>query len=388
LAAIVDEHVVSSSEVSPEQAARAVRWASRRARERLAFDALARAGHPEEVRTSDGAGESPESGWSLSGAELVPEIIGNSPAVQLLREQIATVARFRDLPVIIMGETGTGKELVAQAIHRLSGGLEGLQAINCAAVPEELFESEVFGHEAGSFTGAKNARAGLFETAGQGTVFLDEIGEMQPLLQAKLLRVLETRQFRRVGSNRTLDLRARIVSATNRPLRGLPFEPMRSDLYFRLAGYTIKTPPLRDRMNDIELLAPALLRRLAASYCSTAIDLTPRALDALHAHSWPGNVRELRSVLLHAAVHTRGLLIGVEHIAEALRARDQIDEEKGPEPAADATPTTVKNGLEHVERNMVRDAYSKSQNNVSVAARRLGIARTTMRDKLRKYGLR
>jgi transcriptional regulator with PAS, ATPase and Fis domain len=372
--------------VSREQAARAVRWGQRVTADAPAFDALAPSSAPHEA----GAGSANElaAGWSLGVAELVPEIIGNSSAVRLMREQIGTVARFRDLPVMIMGETGTGKELVAQAIHRLGSNLGSLQAINCAAVPEELFESEVFGHEAGSFTGAKSARAGLFETAGQGTVFLDEIGEMQPLLQAKLLRVLETRQFRRVGSNRTIELQARIVSATNRPLRGLPLEPMRSDLYFRLAGYTIKTPPLRDRMQDIELLAPALLRRLAASYCSTAMDLTPRALDALYTHDWPGNIRELRSVLLHAAVHTQGPLVAVEQVSEALRARDRLEDEKEPEPSADALPATVRNGLEHVERNMVLEAYTKSQNNVSVAARRLGIARSTMRDKLRKYGLR
>jgi transcriptional regulator with PAS, ATPase and Fis domain len=355
LAAVVDEDVAPSTEITPEQAARAVRWSP---------------------------------GWSLDAAELVPEIIGKSLAVRLMREQIATVARFRDLPVMIMGETGTGKELVAQAIHRLGGRQGSLQAINCAAVPEELFESEVFGHEAGSFTGAKHARAGLLETAGPGTVFLDEIGEMMPLLQAKLLRVLETRQFRRVGSNRTLELQARIVSATNRPLRGLPLEPMRSDLYFRLAAYTITTPPLRDRMEDIELLAPALLRRLEASYFSNVVDLTPRALDALYAHDWPGNVRELRSVLLHAAVHAQGSSIGVEHIAGALRARDLPEDEKAAHHLATPAPAPVKNGLQHAERITILDAYTQSQNNVSMAARRLGIARSTLRDKLRKYGLR
>jgi DNA-binding NtrC family response regulator len=315
-----------------------------------------------------------------------------------MREQIATVSRFRDLPVMITGETGTGKELVAQAIHRLGGRRGDLQAINCAAVPEELFESEVFGHEAGAFTGAKNARAGLFEQAGQGTVFLDEVGEMQPLLQAKLLRALETRHFRRVGSNRTLELGARIISATNRPLRGLPFEPMRSDLYFRLAAYTITAPPLRERMEDIALLAPALLHRLAASYFSSAVDLTPRAIEALHAHDWPGNVRELRSVLLHAAIHTRGGTIGVEHIASALRTRDRLEEDKAPRQPSqphELAPTSVsgqtpavKNGLQHAERSLILDVYTQSQKNVSVAARRLGMARTTLRDKLRKYGLR
>jgi two-component system response regulator AtoC len=391
LASVATEDVVSSSTVTREQAIRAVRWSTRGVladRPRPALDTLVHTSDQHPTRAHERSDEAAESGWSLEAAELIPEILGKSPAVRLIREQIATVARFRDLPVMIMGETGTGKELVAQAIHRLGGKQGSLQAINCAAVPEELFESEVFGHEAGSFTGAKNARAGLFETAEQGTVFLDEVGEMQPLLQAKLLRVLETRQFRRVGSNRTLELRARIVSATNRPLRGMPLEPMRSDLYFRLAGYTITTPPLRDRMEDIELLAPALLCRLAANYFSKAVDMTPRALDALHAHDWPGNVRELRSVLLHAAIHAQGGLVGVEHIAGALRARERIEDEKAPEPLTLALPALVRNGLQHVERNMILDAYTQSQNNVSVAARRLGIARTTMRDKLRKYGLR
>jgi DNA-binding NtrC family response regulator len=366
-------------------------------RPRAAFDGVRATDETSEPRHAN-----PDDRWDAGLArdadELVPEIIGKSFAVRLMREQIATVARFRDLPVMIMGETGTGKELVAQAIHRLGGRRGDLQAINCAAVPEELFESEVFGHEAGAFTGAKTARAGLFELAGQGTVFLDEVGEMQALLQAKLLRALETRHFRRVGSNRTLELGARIVSATNRPLRGLPLEPMRSDLYFRLAAYTITTPPLRERMEDIALLAPALLRRLAAVYFSNAVDLTPRAIEALHAHDWPGNVRELRSVLLHAAIHTRGGTIGVEHIAAALRARERLDDDSGSRPSSQppeltpspgsTPPPAVKNGLQHAERSLILDIYTQSRENVSVAARRLGMARTTLRDKLRKYGLR
>lgn len=399
-AIVVDERLPPRSRTTRESGVRVVRWSSQpnvgdRARPldgRVAAD---------EAREPDGAPNTnapTDAGLARDADELVPEIIGRSLAVRLMREQIATVSRFRDLPVMIMGETGTGKELVAQAIHRLGGKWGDLQAINCAAVPEELFESEVFGHEAGAFTGAKSARAGLFELAGQGTVFLDEVGEMQPLLQAKLLRALETRHFRRVGSNRTLELRARIVSATNRPLRGLPFEPMRSDLYFRLAAYTITTPPLRERMEDIELLAPALLRRIAATYFSSAVDLTPRAVEALHAHEWPGNVRELRSVLLHAAIHTRGGMIGVEHIAGALRERERLEDDKAPRPPSQgpgiasapmsAPSPAVKNGLQHAERNLILDVYTQSQKNVSVAARRLGMARTTLRDKLRKYGLR
>jgi DNA-binding NtrC family response regulator len=379
---------------------RAVRWSPEPIvgeRPRAAFDGARDTDETSEPRPAN-ADDRWDAGLARDADELVPEIIGQSLAVRLMREQIATVARFRDLPVMIMGETGTGKELVAQAIHRLGGRRGDLQAINCAAVPEELFESEVFGHEAGAFTGAKSARAGLFELAGQGTVFLDEVGEMQALLQAKLLRALETRHFRRVGSNRTLELGARIVSATNRPLRGLPLEPMRSDLYFRLAAYTITTPPLRERMEDIALLAPALLRRLAAVYFSNAVDLTPRAIEALHAHDWPGNVRELRSVLLHAAIHTRGGTIGVEHIAAALRARERLDDDSGSRPSSqppELTPSPgstpappVKNGLQHAERSLILDIYTQSRENVSVAARRLGMARTTLRDKLRKYGLR
>jgi DNA-binding NtrC family response regulator len=389
--AVTNDVVPPSTDWRREQTANAVAWATLEGgadRRRTPLEEPSHASERRESRAFDYVDDGTQSGWSLDPVELVPEIIGQSPAVRLMREQIATVARFRDLPVMIMGETGTGKELVAQAIHRLGGKQGSLQAINCAAVPEELFESEVFGHEAGAFTGAKHARAGLFELAGQGTVFLDEVGEMQPLLQAKLLRVLETRHFRRVGSNRTLELRARIVSATNRPLRGLPLEPMRSDLYFRLAAYTISTPPLRERMQDIELLAPALLCRLAASYFSNVVDLTPRALDALHAHDWPGNIRELRSVLLHAAIHTQGRSIGVEHIAGALRARDGLEDDRAPRRPPATSPTPVKNGLQHAERNLILDTYTQSQNNVSLAARRLGIARTTLRDKLKKYGLR
>lgn len=394
------ERLPLSSRTTRDSGVRAVRWSPEPIvgeHPQSAFDGVSGTDETSEPRQAN-ADDGWDAGLGRDADELVPEIIGQSLAVRLMREQIATVARFRDLPVMIMGETGTGKELVAQAIHRLGGRRGELQAINCAAVPEELFESEVFGHEAGAFTGAKSARAGLFELAGQGTVFLDEVGEMQALLQAKLLRALETRHFRRVGSNRTLELGARIVSATNRPLRGLPLEPMRSDLYFRLAAYTITTPPLRERMEDIALLAPALLRRLAAVYFSKAVDLTPRAIEALHAHDWPGNVRELRSVLLHAAIHTRGGTIGVEHIAAALRARERLDDDSGSRPSSlppelTASPGSipappVKNGLQHAERSLILDVYTQSRENVSVAARRLGMARTTLRDKLRKYGLR
>jgi DNA-binding NtrC family response regulator len=338
---------------------------------------------------------------ATSGERLVPDLLGRSPAARLLREQIATVARFPDLPVMIIGETGTGKELVAQAIHRLSDCKGQLVSINCAAQPEELFESELFGHEAGSFTGANGARAGLFEAAENGTLFLDEVGEMPPSQQAKILRAVETRAFRRVGSRRELDLRARIVSATNRPLRGREDDMLRSDLFFRLAGFTIRTPPLRERMEDIEVLATVFLSRFASSHPAAPTGLSPRAVEALHAHDWPGNVRELRSVVQLAAVGAHGGLVGVRHVVEALRARGCLDETD--RPLSDAAPLsrgdTPHPGpvgslpqrevqLPDYERALITRVYGESKQNVTIAAQRIGIPRTTLRDKLIRYGLR
>jgi DNA-binding NtrC family response regulator len=319
----------------------------------------------------------------------LPEILGASPAMRLVREQISTVARYRDLSVMIVGETGTGKELVAQAIQRLSGSDGSFVALNCAAVPEDLFESELFGHESGAFTGAQKSRSGLLEAAGRGSVFLDEVGEMPLNLQAKLLRVLETRSFRRVGSNTGHELRARVVSATNRELRGRPGEPMRSDLFFRLAGYTIRTPPLRDRMEDVELLARHFLTGFAAQYGGRTYEISPRALDALRAHDWPGNVRELRSVIQFSAVHAHGDVIGVKEIVEALRARGSLDASvKDQAPRAHSSPPPSAQSLGDLERRAIADAYQKCNGNLSLAARRLRIPRTTLADKLKKYGLR
>ncbi|HTU63775.1 MAG TPA: sigma 54-interacting transcriptional regulator, partial [Polyangiales bacterium] len=178
---------------------------------------------------------------SATREDAASNVLGETPGIRTVREQIRTVARFRDLPVMIMGETGTGKELIAQAIHALSDNHGPFVPVNCSAIPEALFESELFGHEAGAFTGARGARAGLFETAGSGTLLLDELGEMPSLLQPKLLRAIEARTFRRIGGNKDLPFRARIVSATHRKIGGKD-SLVRSDLYYRLAGFTITTP--------------------------------------------------------------------------------------------------------------------------------------------------
>jgi DNA-binding NtrC family response regulator len=346
----------------------------------------------------------------------VPELVGRSAAMQALREQVAKIAAFQDLPVLIMGESGTGKEVVAGALHRLGPQSGPLVALNCAALPEALFESELFGHTSGAFTGATSSRAGLLDAAGTGTVFLDEIGEMSPNLQAKLLRVLETRTFRRVGSNEDRPLRARIVSATNRRLRGRDGEALRGDLFFRLAGFTLLPPPLRSRMEDIECLAIHFLAGFAALYPFAATRLSREALDALATHDWPGNVRELRAVLQSALVRSHGGVLGVRHIAQALHGRGRSPLSSAPPPTMSSEPPpsfavespakrsgtrlrTVPapsgegealgdDGLPEVERSLILRVAQECEGNLSQAARRLKIPRSTLRDRLRRYGVR
>jgi len=327
-------------------------------------------------------------------------ILGDAPAMQLIRDQLRSVARYRDVAVLILGETGTGKELLAQAIHGLSAQNRGsFVAINCAAIPESLFESELFGHEAGSYTGARGVRVGLLEAAGTGTVFLDEVGEMPLPMQAKLLRVLETRMFRRVGANRDLPLHARIVSATNRGLGGWSEATLRADLLYRLAGFTLTLPPLRERGSDIEKLANAFLRAFAERHHAEPKWLSPEAVAVLRGQSWPGNVRELRSVVEHVAIVSKGAEIGSVEVADAVARSPK--RRKSSVPAAPAAPTeptlpTMRSfpseslastgGLRDVEREMILRAYVDSERNLSRAAKQLAIPRTTLRDKLRRYG--
>jgi DNA-binding NtrC family response regulator len=316
-------------------------------------------------------------------------ILGDAPPIRAVREQIRTVARYRDLPVLITGETGTGKELVAQAVHASSETDGPFVPVNCAAIPEQLFESELFGHDAGAFTGARGARAGLFEVAATGTLFLDEIGELPSALQPKLLRALETRTFRRVGGNRDVPFRARVISATHRGLTSAD-TTFRSDLYYRLAGFTIATPALRERSSDLNALAQHFLADFGARYGVT-IEFSPRALEALHAYDWPGNVRELRAVVQQAAVLAPADRVGVAELMAALRDRQQ-----GPEPRIVESKRSVSGThapipsepLRTLERRTILETWESSGNNLSAAARTLGLPRTTLRDRLRKYGLR
>jgi DNA-binding NtrC family response regulator len=316
-----------------------------------------------------------------------PNILGQSPAIRAIREQIRTVARYRDLSVLITGETGTGKELVAQSIHAASATNAPFVPVNCAALPEQLFESELFGHEAGAFTGARGARAGLFETAGNGTLFLDEIGELPASLQPKLLRALESRAFRRIGSSRDVPFRARVISATHRSLLGAG-PALRSDLYYRLAGFTIAIPALRDDISDIEILAQHFLSEFSSRY-DLELTLSPHALAALHAHDWPGNVRELRAVVEQAAVLAPGDRIGVAELMMAFRDRQPCARRESADVAPSGVmPAGTSHSLRDMERRAIQETWTSSGHNLSVAARALGLPRTTLRDRLRKYGLR
>ena len=254
------------------------------------------------------------------------KLIGSSTAMNVLRRQIECVAAFPQVSVLIDGPTGTGKELVARSIHDLTSESEPMTTINCAAIPENLLESELFGHASGSFTSARSSRLGLFEEAGHGTVFLDEVGEMPHSLQTKLLRVLETREFRPVGSNQTKRLHSRVISATNRGLS--PHEPsaLRQDLYFRLAGYTLRTPLLATRTEDIPALAHHFLSEFASHHALSTPEISREALAALCEYGWPGNVRELKRCTENIAMVTRGKRIEREDVEATLSWRCAVEE--------------------------------------------------------------
>jgi len=313
-------------------------------------------------------------------------ILGTSAGIRRVFEILRSVADT-NVTVLVTGESGTGKELVAKAIHHNSRRAPGpFLAINCAALSEGVLESELFGHERGSFTGAHRTHKGKFEAASGGTLFLDEVGDMPLALQAKLLRVIEGREVFRVGSNEPVKVDVRLVAATHRDLRAIVKEGrFREDLFFRLNVLTLHLPPLRDRREDIPLLADAFLRELREFHGREEVRaFSPAVLAAFRAHSWPGNVRELRNAVESMVVVARGPVLDVDSLPPTIAAPDG---RLLPGPAANPAEALAGLTLEQAERLLVRAALEREAGNRERAAEALGISERTLYRKIKEYGL-
>lgn len=313
-----------------------------------------------------------------------PTILGASPALKELLAFVETVAPT-EATVLITGESGTGKELIARALHAASSRADKpLVTVNCAALAENLLESELFGHEKGSFTGADKRREGRFVQANGGTLFLDEIGEMPLSVQAKLLRALQEGEVQRVGSDTPINVDVRVLAATNRDLGEEAREKrFREDLYFRLNVISIEAPPLRDRDDDIPLLAAHFLEKFSARNKKTIKGFAPRAMDALRRYHWPGNVRELENAIERASILCRGDLICEENLPPCVARAPERPVKTESEDALDLAGMP----LELVEKQAIESTLRQTGDNKSEAARRLGITRATLHNKLKKYGL-
>jgi DNA-binding NtrC family response regulator len=316
-----------------------------------------------------------DAGPAPDAPETRQDLVGTSAAMLAIWKLIGRAAAST-APVLITGETGTGKELVARAIHAYSARARGpFVAVNQAALPPTLIESELFGHERGAFTGATARRSGRFEAATGGTLFLDEIGDLDPALQSKLLRVVQEGTYERVGGNDPLTSDARLIAATNRPVRpGSAGVALREELYYRLAVIEIELPPLRARRSDIPLLVAHALRGKEARAVSEA------AMQRLSESPWPGNVRELFHVLERAAVLCGSEVIDVGDLPDSLRA-------PGPPAAAEGDDLSLHAGVARVERELILRALERAKGNRSAAARLLGIARPQLYAKLEEHGL-
>jgi two-component system, NtrC family, response regulator AtoC len=319
------------------------------------------------------------------------EVIGDSPAIRGVLEQARQIAALEETPpVLIVGETGTGKGLVARTIHAASPrAARPFIEVNCTALPGSLMEAELFGHERGAFTDAKESKLGLFEAAEGGFLFLDEVGDIELSLQGKLLKAVEERNVRRVGGIRDRRIDVRILAATNRDLeKDAQGERFRRDLYFRLAVIILRLPPLRERGQDILFLAEHFLRRFNAKYGKTARGFDPRARELLLAYPWPGNVRELSHVMERAVLWSRGDLLGREHLSLEIpaSAEEPVPPPDGRPTASDGLPPPGTD-LEGWERTLIERALRESDGNQTRAAQRLGITRDTLRYRLKKYGI-
>jgi DNA-binding NtrC family response regulator len=311
-------------------------------------------------------------------------MVGNSPAMWDLFSKIRRIApHFRT--VLITGPTGTGKDLVARTLHKLSPASKGnFVVLNCSAVVETLFESELFGHVKGAFTGAAADKIGLFEYANEGVLFLDEIGDMPMSTQAKLLRALKNQEIQRVGSLTPRKVNVRVIAATHQDLRtAITEKRFREDLYYRLTMVEIRTPPLAERSGDLPLLIRHYVAQFARQYGRTISGLTPRAEIVLGRHSWPGNVRELENVIGHACMMASTERIDVPDLPDYLRSTGKAspDDSNVQQSESGLSP------LDEQERKLISEALAQSNGNQSEAARILKIGRDALRYKMKKFGL-
>ncbi len=324
----------------------------------------------------------------ISSSESDPiwgSIIGESDAMDQVFQIVKRVADT-SATVLISGESGTGKEVIAKALHRASSrASKPFVSINCAAIPETLLESELFGYEKGAFTGAISTKQGKFEIADNGVLFLDEIGEMSLNLQVKLLRILQEQEFQRVGGNRDIRVDVRVIAATNKVLRDqVETGLFRSDLYFRLNVVHVTMPPLRERIKDIPLLITYFLKKFSERLGRNILEITPETMAALCSYSWPGNVRELENAMEYAILMSRGHFITIEDLPNQVRSAKasslsldlSLEQNAG-----------LMDALDAMEEKMIKDALRKAGNIQAQAAKILGISRSNLQYKMKKYGL-
>jgi transcriptional regulator with PAS, ATPase and Fis domain len=310
-------------------------------------------------------------------------LIGEHQLIQKINQLITKVA-VTEATILIMGESGTGKELVARSIHLQSPRLDRpFIPVNCGAIPAELLESEMFGHERGAFTGAVGQRAGMFQLAQGGTIFLDEVGEMNPILQVKLLRVLQDREVRPVGADRAFKVDIRVIAASNKDLASeVEAGRFREDLFYRLQVIPIVMPPLRERRSDIPLLVRHFLEKHNRKRVGRPVRISEQAMVHLWEHDWPGNVRELENLLERLVILSEDGVIDVPHLPPNIRSL--ISEKKIPRPTLGEEGLDLNTAVEEFENRLIEEALRRTKGNKQAAARLLGLKRTTLVAKLRR----
>jgi DNA-binding NtrC family response regulator len=316
-------------------------------------------------------------------------IYGVSPQIHYVKELIGMISKTHKTSVLIQGESGTGKELAANAVHYNSLRQDKpLMKINCSAIPDSLLESELFGYEKGAFTDAKNTKKGLFELADGGTVFLDEIGDMNPFLQSKILRVLENQTFMRVGGEREIKVDIRVIAATNKNLEAMVKEGLfRKDLYYRLKVMVVEMPPLRDRLEDILLLSSLFIEENNKEYNKAIKGFSDEAKKLMVQYAWPGNVRELKNVIERAMILTDQEVITPKHLPFELKQTEKMAQENRGEEISEATMDLSDMSLEGMEKHHLSKVLKRLEWNKSKASKFLGISRATLRAKIKKYNI-